>query len=345
MRLRPDDDALAFAASVRDLLERSCDVEALRAAWDSPDGRVPGLWKRLADVGVTGLTVPERYGGAGADLTWALEVFTVAGEAVVPEPLVETLAAAEVLAAAGGAVADEWLPRVADGSAVLAMGPGASGPGAPGLVSAAGAADLLLLADDAGVWAMPAAAVAVEHLPSVDKGMRLATVTWSATDAVARIDSPPALAAYDWAVVATAAQLVGVGAAMLDMAVRYAQQREQFGRAIGSFQAIKHQLADVYVALSFARPVVRRAAWSVAQDLPTRARDASHAKHAASVAAGRAAKTALQVHGGIGYTFEHDLHMWLKRTWSLASLWGNAAHHRGRVARAVLEQGVVARVP
>ena len=340
MRLRPDDDALAFADSVHELLRDVCDTDALRAAWDSPDGRVPGLWKRLADVGVTGLTVPERYGGAGLDLTWALPVLTAAGHAAVPEPLVETMAAAQVLGRAGGAVADEWLPRVADGSAVVALG---LEPG--GVVPAAELADLLVLADGEALWALPAAAVQVRSLPAADKGVRLGEVTWSRDDAVARIDAGFAGAAYDWVAVAVAAQLAGVGGAMLDTAVRYAQQREQFGRAIGSFQAIKHQLADVYVALSFARPVIGRAAWSVVNDLPTRARDASHAKHAVSVAAGRAARTALQVHGGIGYTFEHDLHMWLKRTWTLSSLWGNAAQHRARVAAAVLGSDVAARVP
>jgi hypothetical protein len=138
-------------------------------------------------------------------------------------------------------------------------------------------------------------------------------------------------------VVAVAAQQTGLAAAMLDLAVRYALQREQFGAVIGSFQAVKHQLADCYVANAFAQPVVARAAWSVATGSPTRARDASHAKVAAGRAAATAARTALQVHAGIGYTYEHDLHMWMKRTWSLTSLWGTTAWHRTRVADAVLE--------
>src|SRR4051794_446971 len=339
MRLRPDQDALDFGAGVRQLLEQQCDGEALRAAWDSTDGRVPGLWKRLADIGVTGLTVPEEHGGAGMGLTWALPMLTATRRAAAPEPLVETLAAGRIVAAAGGALASEWLPRVADGSAVLAMGPGPTG-----VVSAAASADLLLLADDDAVWALPSAAVSVQPLPSVDTGVRLATVTWSPADAVARIEAHVAEPAYEWAVVATSAQLVGLAEAMLDMAVRYALQREQFGKPIGSFQAIKHQLAEVYVEVAFARPVVNRAAWSVTRNLPSQARDASHAKHAASVAAGRAARTALQVHGGIGYTFEHDLHMWLKRTWTLSALWGNERWHKNRVARAVLGEGTT-RVP
>src|SRR5436305_600406 len=124
MRLRPDPDAVQFAASVRELLDRAADAEALRAAWDSADGRVPGLWKRLAEMGVTGLTVGESFGGSGMDLTAALPVLVASGRAALPEPLVETLAAAQLLERAGGEVASAWLPRVVEGSAVLAIGPG-----------------------------------------------------------------------------------------------------------------------------------------------------------------------------------------------------------------------------
>lgn len=332
MRLRPDPDAVAFAASVRELLERSADAEALRAAWDSADGRVPGLWKRLAEMGVTGLTIGEGFGGSGMGLTSALPVLVESGRAALPEPLVETLAAAKLLESAGGELASEWLPRVVDGSAVLALGPGPTG-----VVSGAEHADLLLLADETGaVFAVERDAVRLTPMPSVDKGVRLATVEWSASDALGRLDAVDGLAVFDWAVVAVAAQLVGLAEAMLDMAVNYAKTREQFGVAIGTFQAVKHQLADAYVATSFARPLVNRAAWSVAQDLPTRSRDASHAKHAASVAASGVARTALQVHGGIGYTFEHDLHMWMKRVWVLRAAWGDEAWHRARVADAVI---------
>src|SRR4051812_39601736 len=341
MRLRPDGDAVEFAGSVRELLDRACDVEALRAGWDSDDGRVPGLWKRLAEIGVTGLTVSDQHGGSGMDLTAALPVLVETGRAALPEPLVETLAGAQLLARAGGELAAQWLPRVVDGSAVLAVGPGPTG-----VVSAAEHADLLLLSgDDGAVFVLERGAGRMTRLPSVDSGVRLATVEWSPADAVGRLDDVDTVAVFDWAVVAVAAQLVGLAEAMLDMAVAYAKTREQFGVAIGSFQAVKHQLADAYVATSFARPVVTRAAWSVARDLPSRSRDASHAKHSASVAATRVARTALQVHGGIGYTFEHDLHVWLKRTWTLSALWGNAQWHRDRVARSLLADHVAPRVP
>jgi alkylation response protein AidB-like acyl-CoA dehydrogenase len=330
MRIQPDADALEFAASVRDLLGKVASSEALRVAWDSDNGRIPGLWGQLAEVGVLGLTIPEQYGGVGADLTSALPLLVETGRAAVPEPIVETMAGAALLAAAGGDVADLWLERVVNGEATIAVG---VGPGR--LVSAAQWADLFVLRDHSGgLHVVPASDVTFDVADSVDRGVRIAEVFWDEATTVT-IDGD-ASAAFDLAVVAVAAQLTGLADAMLEMAVTYAKQREQFGSVIGSFQAVKHQLSDAYVANSFAKPVVARAAWSVAQGVPTRSRDASHAKHLASQAARRAARTALQVHAGIGYTFEHDLHMWMKRTWSLTSLWGDDAWHHARVAEAVL---------
>jgi alkylation response protein AidB-like acyl-CoA dehydrogenase len=331
MRLEPDQDALDFGDSVRDLLADAADPEALRGAWDSDDGRVPGLWKRLADVGVLGATVPEEFGGLGLDSRSLLPVLVESGRAAAPEPIVETLVGSALLAQAGAAAGQQWLRDIADGVAVVAVG---VGPG--NLVSAAPWADLLVLRDETGrMHAVAASDVTVRPEPSIDRGVRLATVEWSPAEAT-RLDGADGDRAFDLAVFATAAQLVGLAEAMLDLAVRYAIQREQFGKPIGSFQAIKHQLADVYVANSFAKPVVARAAWSISQDLATRSRDVSHAKYAAGRSALGAARTALQVHAGIGYTYEHDLHIWMKRAWTLTSLWGNTAWHRARVAGAVL---------
>jgi alkylation response protein AidB-like acyl-CoA dehydrogenase len=112
MRLQPDADALAFGEAMRDLLVNVCDAQALRDAWDGADGRVPGLWKRLADMGVTGLVVPEKYDGSGLDLAGAVPVFVEAGRAALPEPLVATAAASTVLAQAGGPLAQEWESHV-----------------------------------------------------------------------------------------------------------------------------------------------------------------------------------------------------------------------------------------
>ncbi len=115
------------------------------------------------------------------------------------------------------------------------------------------------------------------------------------------------------------------------------KERRQFGVPVGSFQAVKHHLADALIALEHARPAVYCAAWSIATAQPTLVRDASFAKAYANEAAGIAARVALQCHGAIGYTFEHDLHLWLKRVWSLQRAWGDTAHHRDRVAAALLD--------
>jgi alkylation response protein AidB-like acyl-CoA dehydrogenase len=141
----------------------------------------------------------------------------------------------------------------------------------------------------------------------------------------------------DDAALAAAAQLVGLGAAMLDLTVAYAKERRQFGAPIGSFQAVKHHLADALLGLEHARPAVLRAAHSVASRTADRSRDVSMAKVLASRAADRAGRAALQCHGAIGYSFEHDLHLWLKRTWALTAAWGDTALHRERVARAVVD--------
>jgi len=141
----------------------------------------------------------------------------------------------------------------------------------------------------------------------------------------------------DRAALAAAAQLVGLAQQMLDMSVAYVAQREQFGKPVGSFQAVKHHLADAALRLEFARPCVHRAAWVLAND-PDDAQDAvSLAKAQASEAALLVARKALQVHGAIGYTVEYDLHMWIKRSWALAAAWGDAGWHRNRVKNALLK--------
>ena len=320
MRLLPDEDALAFAREVRDLLGKACDADALRAAWDSDSGRVPGLWQRLAEMGVPGLVVPEQYDGAGLDLTGAIPVLVEAGRAGLPEPLAPTLAAAAALATTD--VASIWLPRIAAGEVTIAVADGSAiSPGAQW-------ADAILRLDGDAAALVSREQADLVAAPTLDRGLGAATVNATGAVPVQGVDAD---AMRDWVYVAVAAEIVGVAHAMLDLAVGYAKVREQFGKPIGSFQAVKHQLADAFVEIAFAEPVVHRGAWSVVHGSESRARDASHAKYAASRAANRVARTALQVHGGIGYTYEHDLHMWLKRTWSLTSLWGTADWHKERV--------------
>ncbi len=159
------------------------------------------------------------------------------------------------------------------------------------------------------------------------------------------LDGEAVAALRDRAVLASAAQLVGAAQHLLDAAVAYAKTRKQFGREIGSFQALKHQLADLMLAVEFARPLVYRAAYSLTEGKTTASRDVSAAKVNAAQAGEHAARTAIQVHGAIGYTDELDLQYWLKRVWWLVPSWGDAYHHRALVAAAVIDDGATARTP
>jgi alkylation response protein AidB-like acyl-CoA dehydrogenase len=135
----------------------------------------------------------------------------------------------------------------------------------------------------------------------------------------------------------SAAQLVGLAQAMINMAVAYAKERKQFGQAIGSFQAVKHHLATAQVAIEFARPAVYKAAYAVTRDIASAGAAVSHAKIAAGDAAMTASKIAIQVHGAMGYTFEVDLHLWMKRAWALIGAFGDRNFHMERVAGFVLD--------
>jgi alkylation response protein AidB-like acyl-CoA dehydrogenase len=190
----------------------------------------------------------------------------------------------------------------------------------------ADAAGLVLLAADGTV----SEATAGEARASVDPSRRLYDVTATGSGRATDVQL-----AYELGALATAAQLVGAGQALLDQSVAYAKQRSQFGRVIGSYQAIKHKLADVHIAVELARPLVYGAALSLADNSPDTARDVSAAKAAASDAAVLAARSGLQTHGAIGFTQEHDLSLWLLRVQALQSAWGTAAQHRRRVLAAL----------
>jgi len=173
----------------------------------------------------------------------------------------------------------------------------------------------------------------LDQQESVDKSRRLFAVE----PAGGRFERRDLETVRNRASLATAAQLVGLAQHMLDMSVAYVGQREQFGKPVGSFQAVKHHLADAALRLEFARPCVHRAAWVLANEQPEVQVAISLAKAQASEVALLAARKALQVHGAIGYTVEYDLHMWMKRAWALAAAWGDAAWHRARVKDAILK--------
>ncbi len=332
-----DEDQLLFQTTVRDFLAKECTPEHVRAQWDAGRAHDPALWKKLAEMGVPGLLVDEAHDGLGMDETTAVLVFEELGRAALPEPAIATAAvAAPLLAAAGSGAATRWLAPIARGEAVVAVGHAASP-----FVTDADVATLLLLRSGDAVHALRPDDITATEEPGNDPSRRLFSVAFEASDAtrLAEGRSGRALqtAALDRGALAAAAEQLGVADQLISMAAAYAEERKQFGKPIGSFQAVKHMLADCKVSLEYARPVVHRAAFSVASDSAHRSRDVSMAKVAASDAATHAARTALQVHGALGYTWEQDLHLWMRRAWSLEQAYGRSTFHRRRVEDAVLQ--------
>jgi alkylation response protein AidB-like acyl-CoA dehydrogenase len=312
-----DDQQRDFAASIDAALSAANLPDAVRAwaAGDTAPGRK--VWAQLSDLGVTALLVPERFDGIDAhpvDLVVALERL---GRWNVPGPVTESIAVAPILLAD-----DERAGALASGELVVTVA-------APPVVTRAVDADtagLVLLAADGQVSdAAPGA-----RRESVDPSRHLFDVT-------AAGDGRPAdvARAFEFGALATAAQLIGAAQAMLDASVDYAKQRSQFGTIIGTYQAIKHKLADVLIAVEMARPLVYGAALSLAEGSGDTARDVSAAKVAAADAALLAARSALQTHGAIGYTQEHDLSLLLLRVQALRPAWGDPTWHRRRVLEAL----------
>lgn len=317
MRFVLDQQQRDFAASI-DAALAAADVPGAVRSWANSD-TTPGrkVWAQLADLGVTALVVQEEFDGLAAhpvDLVVACERL---GRWCVPGPVTESIAVAPVLLAG-----DERSAALAAGELIATV---AMPPTVPRAVDADFAGLVLRAADET-----VSDAIAVERHRSVDPSRRLFDVSASGQSRPADISR-----AYEFGALATAAQLVGAGQALLDMSVEYAKQRTQFGRVIGGYQAIKHKLADVHIALDLARPLLYGAALSLAEASAETARDVSAAKAAASDAALLSGRTALQTHGAIGYTAEHDLSQWLLRVQALHSAWGDPASHRRRVLEAL----------
>lgn len=311
MEFAIDEQQRDFAASI-DAALGAADLPAAVRAWSAGD-TAPGrkVWQQLANLGVTALIVPETYDGIDAspvDLVVAMERL---GHWCVPGPVTESIAVAPILLADDQRSAD-----LASGELIATV---ALPPDVPRAVDA-DSAGLVLLAGEGSVTE----GTSGDRHDSVDPGRRLYDV--SATGDSWSADTEKA---YEFGALATAAQLIGAAGALLAGSVDYAKQRTQFGRVIGSYQAIKHKLADVHIAIELARPLVYGAAVTL------QPRDVSAAKVAAGEAALLAARSALQTHGAIGFTQEHDLSLLLLRVQALRSAWGTTESHRRRVLEAL----------
>lgn len=289
------------------------------------------IWRSLADAGVTGLTIPAELGGLGAHPVDLVVACDELGHHAVPGPVPESLAAVpQLLAAVRGATpsrVDAWLARIGSGQLIVTVA-------APPLVPFAadvGMAGLVLLAERD--------AVRIAQLGPMHGSVAAARTLSEVTGGQLIADGPEVAsavrAAMDFGTVACAAQLLGASRAMLEATARHARHRAQFGRPIGANQAVKHQLANVLIKVEFARTLLFAAAMSLADGLADSGREVSAAKVACADAANLAARTALQIHGAIGYTAEHDLSQWLTLVRALGPAWGGQTMHRARVLAAL----------
>ena len=310
MNFRFTDEQRLIRSEVRALLERDWTATELRAAWHS-DAPAIAIRKRLAELGVRGVTVPQEFGGIGGDELDLVLVLEEYGRAAIPDAVAfEAAVAVPLLKSAGGELAESWLPRIATGAANI----GAVLRG--GYSVDADVADLLIVESSGGFVAIEKGKAHLIRQPSIDGARRLFSV--SADGGIPlRLDEGELDMARDRTVLAAAAMLVGLSERMLDMAVTHAKSREQFGQPIGSFQAVKHRLALAKTAIELARPVVYAAAWSLARSQPDRSIAVTLAKLFANRAANSAARESLQVHGAIGFAAEHDLHLFSKRAKAL----------------------------
>ena len=336
-----EDQQLALRDAIHKFLMVEAAPEMLREIWETKSGRSSALRAKLAEHGVTALSVPEAQGGMGlSDLDWVL-VQRELGYYAIPDSLSDSAYLAVHLLnhlPNGTAVKTEWLPRIASGKARIAL----SHPVNP-FVADAERADLIVLWHDNEIHALKPAQVQLSFNASIDISRRLYKLSWKPT-ATSRICGAEAgrgiwNGVLDRASLSVSAQLLGLAQRMLDLGIDYSAQRKQFGKPVGSFQAVKHQLADVAVKIEFAEPVVQRAAYALAHGHRHTAALVSHARLAAGEAARLAARNSLQAHGAMGYTWEADLQMFMKRAWALDAAWGDRAFHKARVANFILANG------
>jgi alkylation response protein AidB-like acyl-CoA dehydrogenase len=358
MNFMPNDDAVEFGRCFRDFLAKHSPESALRELTDSAGDYDTTLWTLAArQLGVQGLLVAEEFGGSGSDLTTLGVCFEELGRALVCAPFFSTAGiaatalselsrvsedAAELLRGiANGSVvvAVAGLPAAVSGASLTATAHGIDGV-APVVMDGWAADCLLVVATDArgdmGLYLVPAplAGVRRERLTALDSTRPLAKITFSsaparrvAADARAVIDL-----ALDTAWLLLAAEQLGGAQAVLDMALAYAKTRYQFSRPIGSFQAIKHRLAEMLVRVESARSVVYHALRESTANPESRPVEAALARATASEAFLACASGNIQIHGGIGFTWEHAAHLYLKRAKSSSLLFGDTVLARRRLA-------------
>ena len=348
------DDQRAIKRTASDFLAARYKPETIRELAESEQGFTEEQWREISELGWPGVVVPEEHGGLGLGAVELVVIQEEMGHALAPSPLLSTISAALLLAAAGTPEQKQrWLPALARGEArgTVAVwdehagwAPDQSEAEATAealsatkiAVPDASAANLLIMAGaNRRHYAVELSAhgVTTTAQNSLDSTRKLFRVELDGAHVEPLADKPEEIVrAYATIITAVAAENVGIAQRAMEMAVAYAADRKQFDRPIGSYQAVSHRCAQMLLEVEGARSLSYWAAWALDHDPSTAPRAASMAKAYASDAGFRVTASALQVHGGIGFTWEHDLHFFLKRAKANAHAFGDARWHRDRVA-------------
>ncbi len=352
------DEQQAIKSTAHDFLASRFKSERIREIAGSESGFDESGWKEMAELGWAGLALPEEWGGQGLGTVDLAVLFEEMGYALAPSPLLSNTIAGLALSVGGsGEQKERWLRPLAEGELrgtpalidvdgpaepmKFSMAAGDTLSGEKTLVMDAGSADFFLVATADGarhIVEQGADGVTVTAEEGIDLTRRLFTVRFDGVRPAATLSGSGEdyMPVFHRACVAIAAESTGVAQRALEMSVAYAKDRQQFGRPIGAYQAVSHRCAQMLLETENSRSAVYGAAWAADAEPESLPLAASMAKAYASDAGWRVPDMAIQVHGGIGFTWEHDLHFFLKRGRADAAMLGDAKWHRERVADAVL---------
>lgn len=335
------EDQLTFKDAISRFLMTEAPPEMLRDIWETEAGRSQELHCSIAEQGLTAVSVPEEQGGLGMDdIAWALLTQEL-GYYAIPDSMVDTAYVATGLLSAlptSVALRNELLTQVAEGNTRIAVAHSINP-----LAADVYLANKILIEHQGAVHVVTSEQLEQENNSSIDSSRRLSKVSFTPSADSQVLDAQAGATIWNEALnrgaLAVAGQSLGLAQRMLDLSVDYAVQRKQFGKPIGSFQAVKHKLADVVSAIEFAKPALYRAAYALANGEARADLHVSHAKLACCEAAIVAARHGIQVHGAMGYTWEADLQMFMKRAWALNASWGTQEFHRQRIADDIFADG------
>ena len=339
-------DQLDFQEAIASMLKTEVTADSIRRRWSAGSGVDAEFLLQAHQLGLSSMLVPEALGGLGLQTTDFILLAEACGEVALPEPVVESVMVSTPLLVdildqgLGNADVQRVIDSVLEGEARVTVGHSINP-----CINYADSADWFLLPNGNSLYLLPRDIVTLDKKQSVDPSRRLFTVSFTPDSQYLVADGDVGAklqrATLNRGALANAAQLVGLSKGMIAQSVQYTSDREQFGKAIGANQAVKHLLADVAVQIEYAKPVTYRAAYTVGVS-PTRADFAvSHAKSAAARTAMVASRHCIQVHGAMGYTWECDVQIWAKRAWALAREWGDEGFHNNRIHEWLLRKNAL----